>query len=594
MTQKKRLAIIAGDLPQQRFLALFEVLRSEFEATFYMLGDDDFISTHESGIRCKVFSKVPNMPGYMRDLESEIANTDCIIGLETSRMTTFQAIRTARKFHIPAGVIVTESQPFFYEKYSNIRAVQYDICRSATFFWATSQAAQETLQLDGVPTEKISQALPPISQTRFRQKSELRRKFRSYVGIPNEDIIILCRSDLETHYHLENILESLKHLREQGTPSALRLKILFVGDGAGSKDLKFKAVDRGLGSSLMFLHQDPEPFLCDLLNASDFYLVPGGVSPHRPEEYPLAILEAMSCGVIPIVPAGSVAAELCKGIGFTFSHGTGTTLTSSIFRALNDLQNLPTLSNQAMEYVKNDWNSSERQAAFLHDVMNLTWTTQSHKSSRKSPRALIQEVESLVQSGAELDALIQVEEAELHGIDSIPCQAELARLKGDALYNLGRINEAMDAYTKSMHLDDNNPDCLRGLGFIAWHGHSNEEALTFFKKALAIRESDVSSTYGIGLVYRRLGLLDEAVYWLERCVLQSNAPASAVVALAQSCAQLTPRSRSIATLEKTIEVVGEQKALLATLGQLYLAEGHIEEGKELLEKAMLVGSTPAA
>ena len=145
MTQKKRLAIVAGDIGQQRFLSLFEILRSEFDATFYLLGDDKLSSTYESGIKCKVFSRVPDMPGYMRDLESEISTSDCIIGLETSRLSTFQAIRVARKFHIPAGVVTTESQPFFYEKFANIRAVQYDICRSASFFWAASQAAQDAL-----------------------------------------------------------------------------------------------------------------------------------------------------------------------------------------------------------------------------------------------------------------------------------------------------------------------------------------------------------------------------------------------------------------------------------------------------------------
>jgi uncharacterized protein HemY len=35
-----------------------------------------------------------------------------------------------------------------------------------------------------------------------------------------------------------------------------------------------------------------------------------------------------------------------------------------------------------------------------------------------------------------------------------------------------------------------------------------------------------------------------------------------------------------------MDVVGEHHALLTTLGQLYLAEGKVEEGKHLLEKAM--------
>lgn len=585
MTQKKRLALVAGETPHPRFLSLFEVLRSRFDVTLYTLGDEKFCSIYESGIRHKIFPAIPDMPGYMRDLEGDIASMDCVLGIETTRLSSFQAVRAARKSRIPVGVIVTETQPYFYDKFPNIRAIQYDICHSASFFWATSRAAHDTLLIEGVPASKIGVVRPVINTKKFFLGPHLRQKFRAYVGIRNEDLVLVCQTNLEPHYHLDYVLEALRHLRQQATPATLRLKILFVGDGSQARDLKFKASDLGLGAHVMFLHQDPEPFLCDLLNACDFYLVPGGVSPHKPAEYPLPLLEAMACGAVPIVPAGGVSAEICQDKGFTFATDQASSLVSCLYRALHSPETPHEMQIKMSDSIRHQWNSAQAQDDFVQDVWTMVSHAQQIGDKEMSPGETFRSIRSLIEKGRELDALIKIEEAELRGMDTSSCDAELACLKGEALYHLGRMNEAMEAYTKCMQMGGENAACLRGLGFIAWHGHSNEEALTFFKKALSLQENDLSSAYGIGLVYRRLGLLEEALFWLERCVLQDRAPSSAVIALAQTCAQLSPRSKGIATLERAIDTVGEQHALLATLGQMYLAEGYLEEAKQMLDKA---------
>jgi hypothetical protein len=52
------------------------------------------------------------------------------------------------------------------------------------------------------------------------------------------------------------------------------IKILCVGQGAATMDLKYLAYDLGLGKQAMFLHQDPEPFLNDLYSSSDIMFEP--------------------------------------------------------------------------------------------------------------------------------------------------------------------------------------------------------------------------------------------------------------------------------------------------------------------------------
>lgn len=586
MNKKQRLAIVAGDIAQPRFLLLFEALKSQFDLTLFILGNESIASNFESSMKCRIYSPVADMPGYMRDLESDLATMDGIIGIDTTKISTFQAVRTARKNRIPVFVVVTESQPLFYEKYPNIKAIQYDICNSSSYFWATSQAAKDTLIVEGVGPEKIGFIRARINHNRFKQSDHLRRKFRTYVGLRQEDIVVLCRSELEAHNNLFSVIDALRLLRKQGTPSSLRTKVLFCGDGSLSRELKIKASDLGIGSQVLFLHQDPEPFLPDLYNASDFYLVPAASATDKTESFPMSLLEAMGCGMIPIVPAGTVAAELCGHHGFQYSSQHLSSLTMGLFHAVHTQSDLDLQKNTVSNFILNHATPSPYSPDFSQEVLEQMKRAGANLVTTTSPAEILRSIANDVENGNDLDALVKVEEAELQGFESATCVAELSCLKGEALYNLGRMEEAMNAYSVSMQLEPNNPRCLRGLGFIAWHGHSNEEALTFFKKALAVREDDLLCAYGIGLVYRRLGLLDEAMYWLESCVLKSKKPTSAVIALAQTCSQLTPRARGIAALERAMDVVGDHHALLTTLGQLYMAEGQVEEGKHLLEKAM--------
>ena len=586
MNTKKSLAIVAGDIEQPRFLLIFESLKNNFDITLFILGNESIASNFESSMKCRIYTPVADMPGYMRDLESDLATMDGIIGIDTTKISTFQAVRTARKNRIPVFVVVTESQPLFYEKYPNIKAIQYDICNSASYFWATSQAAKDTLIVEGVRPEKIGFLRPSINSLRFRPSDHLRRKFRTYVGLRQEDIVVLCRSELEPHNNLFSILDAVRLLRQQGTPSSLRTKVLFCGDGSLSRELKLKASDLGIGSQVLFLHQDPEPFLADLFNASDFYLVTAASNSDKTEPFPMSLLEGMGCGMIPIVPAGTVAAELCANHGFQYISNHLSSLTMSLIHAANFKSNIDLQKNTFSNFSLNHATSASHSCDFSQELFDQMKRAAANLVTTTSPAEILRSIAYDVENGKDLDALVKVEEAELRSFESASCLAELSCLKGEALYNLGRMEEAMSAYSVCMQIEPNNPRCLRGLGFIAWHGHSNEEALTFFKKALAVREDDLLCAYGIGLVYRRLGLLDEAVYWLESCVLKSKKPTSAVIALAQTCAQLTPRSRGIAALERAMDVVGDHHALLTTLGQLYVADGQVEEGKHLLEKAI--------
>lgn len=582
MTRKRKIAIVAGDLRLPRLLGLLEGLRADFDPTVYMLHSAHAINNHGTGLRIRVFENIAEMPGYMRDLEDQIEGNDFVVCFETSRLATFQAVRIARKLGIPSGVIVNEYQPFFYENFQNIRAVQYDVMQKADIFWPTTAQAAGTLLADGVPREKITRVNVPVDLDRFRYQPAGRAKFRNYIGIKDNEIVILVRSPHEAWSQIQTLLAAFSIVKKRGAVNSRNVRLLLAGDGAKARDLKLKSFDLGIGGHTMFLHQDCEPFLTDLYCAADLIFEPKLSRGDFLPEIPTHVLEAMACNVVPMVLSGSVAAEMAGDAGFVCNEDSPESIAMVLQGILADPVSYELKRLAAQRRVHREF-ALTSQAAVL--ARSLTEVLATHQHSADGVTSLLEQAKLLVQAGKERDALVVLEECEVLGVKTNMERAQLHLIRGDAFYALGDMDAATREYSNCMRLDDRNTECLRGLGFVSWKGHSNEEAMIFFRKAIALKQDDRKSQYGIGMVYRRLGLLEESLFWLEQSLIGPERPESAVIAYSQTCIQMNRPERAAERIEKAMDTVGEHPTLMMTLGQLYLTLGRIPEAQDLMSRA---------
>jgi tetratricopeptide (TPR) repeat protein len=159
-------------------------------------------------------------------------------------------------------------------------------------------------------------------------------------------------------------------------------------------------------------------------------------------------------------------------------------------------------------------------------------------------------------------------------------------VRGEIFLSQGKMEAAMESFSEALRLDDRLIDAYRGLGQVSFRSHSHDEALAFFKRALAIDACDSRTILGIGLVYRRLGVLEDALYWLEQAVAQDPSAGAAVAALTQTCNQCSNIQIAIDTLTRLTDSVGDVTALVMTLGHLYIKQGQVETGTELVKKAL--------
>lgn len=585
MAKETRLAIIAGNLQQARQLQIFERFLDQFEIGIFAIENPDLMATYRLSIPLNVFQNVTDMPGYMRALEEQISGYDQIIAFETSQLASFQAMRIALKHRKPCAIIVNEFHPYFYAKYPNIRAIQVDIFENADFFLASTRAAASMLRVEGVGEEKIALVRPTVDAAMFYHDSARRKKFREYIGLGAEDIVILFKEHLEDYTQPLEVLNAFKLLHAVNQNASAPIKLVFAGNGALEKELKYRCHDLGLGQVVYFLHQNSEPFLIDLYSSCDIILRPRCRPDGLHESLPMHIMEAMSCGCIPVVSRGSIGSEFVQDVGVQLSDDGY----QCIYEAMNQLVSAhfdrEIEKQRVMEQIRK-FQSGEEELNVLRKVFDrMQEKTKEMQESQDAFSEFEGKNQNLMQKNLFHDALVIIEDAILrYGNDGIKV-ARLNVLKGDALCKIGDLEGGMNAYSLSLNSVE-SVEALSGLGYVAYRSHSNEDAVTFFKKALARKDDDFMSILGIALVQKRIGLAEQALYWFEKCVVQQPTHKQALGLFIQTCAECTHTAIPIHKIERMLEEVGENAALIMTLGQLYLKEGRSDQGNALVKRAL--------
>lgn len=579
-----KISIVAGRLEQPRELSMFYPLVELFDVTVHAINSQGLIKENSS-FTLKVYEDIEDMPGYMRDLEDHILEADLIISLETSKLSTFQALQCAKKLNKPFFTVVNEFHPNFYDSYRNIKAIQSDIHKNTTAFLASSKLAQFNLERQGIPPEKITAVSAKVDSNKFQYDESARMRFRNYCKISESEFVILYKGNLSQTSEAECTLRAVAELQKR---TDHQFRVIFAGNGDHTKKLKYLSYDTGLGNQVMFLHQDPENFLVDLYCASDFIIEPNDVSTDTHTAFPLSLLEAAACGAIPVSSSRCVAAELTSKIDTVNLDGTPEGLATILARAMNSEQLFSSLKVKTRELIETSFSMHMKDDHFVNYIER-TLENKTNLSAHDSEE-FIQRISALIEA-REAKKAFQIANTMLEQQNiSNRTRSSLLVLKGDCAYQLGDLEGAMNHYTEALSKYHKNADAYRGLGFVAWKSHSNEESLTFFKKALALSPTDNMSTFGIGMIYRRIGLLDEAAFWLEKSATQPPYNSSAVVALTQTCLEFKDFNQAIEKLENLKDALGDRKNILMALGQLYLRQGDNDTGREILQRAMSVAS----
>ncbi len=584
MGSRRKIKIVTGVWGDHVMIALWEDLSKKHDIELLVL-QDVTESQVKTSLAVTIFPQIPEMPGFYRDLDQYLSGADLVVGIESTRLHSFQSLRCAKAMGVPCVILAHEFTPTFYDKFANIRAIQFDILQNADLFLASSHRAARLLFSQGVAKERVHRIPHFCDATRDFYDVEKAAKFRSYVGVRADELLVVAR----THFNKSSAASEIL----KGTRSALgtlpvhiasRIRLLMIGLGTELEDLKYQAVDLGLGSRAIFMNQDPQPFWRDVVSASHFVIWDRWSNREQIEPYPFAMMSGLASGVQTAIPIASIYDEASSGISVTrLEEMMALDISEALNQVFSDLGHLMTDRARTASFAADHCSIKQASAAVLESLFSLLGDA-SAVDVKSRVELFVDSSNTPVSLAAAKDIVVKVEESLLVQNLSRDTIAELWRIKGDAFTTLTRGEEAMTSYEKAIQL---SPQCYRahrGLGFLAWQGHSHDDAIGFFKRALSIAPNDYHATMGVGLVYRRLRMLTESVYWLQKAVELGGPESSAIGLLVQACVESSDSPISLEALEGLRFSFGDLPVVLRGLSQVYIAQGRADEAGPLLDQ----------
>ena len=575
--ERKNLGLVIGELYHPRMVHVFEYLSQFFNVSAYVIQRDQILKKIPGSFNTLLFKNDEQTPGYMRGLESYLCDKDLIICVNIGSFSSLQAARTAKENNIPLICYTTDNDISVYQNYPNIKAIQDFLAEVVEIFLVPTKGVAKDLMNAGISPKKVA-ILPPRVDTRFAANQEKRMKFRNYIGLNSSDRVILFYGDLERSEQPDLVLKAIKIQQNLSKDIFPQIKVIFLGKGSFSKELQYLSYKLGLGGQTYFLSQDPEPFLSDLFCASDLLVVPNCLDKDKLPLFPYQMLEAMASGVIPLVEKNGIHSELLSFEDLTWDERSYESLAFLMHKILKDDKNVSSLKQIVAGKVANFGDQSAAQQIYFR----ISSIVEASKQKDREFTWDVWEQQALVEDQT-TELLTRINDIDIESM-SLTDRSRLLTIKAQALMTSKDFEQAQNYFESAIKSHGKNSKAFCGLGYLAWHSYNHEEAIGAFKKGLALSPNDYQCILGIALVYKRLGMIEDAIYWTEKSIVMGAPGKVAFKALVQACCESNETEYAIASLERVLDLVGDDPILMRGLGQLYLKTGHVKIGHQILDK----------
>lgn len=587
MPKARKIALILGELVHPRLLFTFTELAKRFEVTAFMLRKPELLACVPQQIKAHLFKRSnepeakDHTPGFMRGLEKTLVDQDIIISLELNSVSTLQAARFAQASGKPFLCYCSETELSAYTSYQSLHNFHEFLLAQTTLFLVPTASVRRELQAWSLPPERILELFPRVDTQRFAVNPLKKRKFRTYIGLNEKERVLLFFGALLKENRPELLLKAQKLLEFTG----VKPKLFFVGTGSFSQELQYLSYNLGVGASTYFLSQDPEPFLPDLFAASDVLVFPRSFGREHLPVFPYYILEAMACGVLPLVAEQSLEAELVARPSLLWDGESYEGLAFALQQVLGSDQAYVEQQKAMLTQLELRMQAKAQQGQLLDWVEGYFSGRERQLPQRKAPAwqslALqVKDPHEAAQAVAHIAELLASEPSR-----NLEEQSRLLALQGEAYKCLSCFEEASQAFEAALQADSKNLTALSGLGFLSWQLHQHSEAMAFFKQGLSLAPNDGRCMLGVGMVYKRVAMTEDALFWMEKSIQASpSLSASSLPLLLQACGDCSNPHLAIGALERVAENLGEDANLMRCLGRLYLKVGQREVGLRILEK----------
>jgi tetratricopeptide (TPR) repeat protein len=190
-------------------------------------------------------------------------------------------------------------------------------------------------------------------------------------------------------------------------------------------------------------------------------------------------------------------------------------------------------------------------------------------------------LEQLAVQGFHERALRRIDAA----LDAHPEAAELHRLRGEAYERAGRVDAARGAFERAVALDLRDAAALAGLARLAAARQHDEEALSFYARAVEADPDDAAISFAYAVFLLERGRLDAAEQRLDLLIYRRPRHAAAAHELAKLLLTRGGDPDRALDLARRAVMFGTEPEALETLGLIRLERGEAEAAVETLTRA---------
>jgi glycosyltransferase involved in cell wall biosynthesis len=238
---------------------------------------------------------------------------------------SYEAARARKRWGIPLVIMVWDNIPFNGEASPERRQIKEEVIAYADRFLVYSERSRRTLDIEGVPAEKVVHINPGVDTDLFSPGESKRQD----VGINDDEFVILFVGWLLPRKGIDFLLLALRELLADSALATRKIRLLMVGSGPGRDRVEALIARLGIVDACTFAGAKPYDHMPETFRAADLFVLPSIATPGWQEQFGMSLIEAMACGV-PVVSTLSGAipeiagdcGRLCQPNDFCALHET--------------------------------------------------------------------------------------------------------------------------------------------------------------------------------------------------------------------------------------------------------------------------------
>ena len=303
----------------------------DLEPIYFDTDAGNILERYRNRISARFFDREPQIVPF----HDRLAVFDLVQSWELFTDWTAEAIEAREKYGVPLALMIWDNIPFNMERNPKRRHMKERAAAIADRFLVHTERSRRTLDMEGVPSDRIVQINPGVDTAVFSPGTGDRARF----GLRDDEFVILFVGWLLPRKGIDFLILALRELVHDPSLRDYRFRLMVVGEGPG-KDRVEELVRRvELGDHCTFIGSFPYGEMPVAFRSADAFVLPSIATTEWQEQFGMSLIEAMACG-IPVVStySGAIpeitgdAALLCQPNDFV-----------SLYEALKELAGDSTL-----------------------------------------------------------------------------------------------------------------------------------------------------------------------------------------------------------------------------------------------------------